>query len=234
MKSVNYYNQESQSYSNKRYPKEIRSYLHFFFRKRLNLVKTIIGEVAKKNDNLLEIGCADGVIVLEIYNDFPGVFNKIIGIDNASRMIDEAKTKNYSPEIDFYLRDNWQSSSKFNIILEVGVFNFTNMPEEIGFVKGFLEKDGCYICSVASPKSLKNFFQKEDKDFKNFYTFGEYEKEFAKYFEIKKIIPYGLFFPYLWKIPLLGSFLQPLLELIFAMIIPETFHEKIYLLKNKA
>lgn len=234
MENIDYYNQENKRYSQKRYPGEMIDYLHFFFRKRLELAKKFLKQIAKNNDNLLEIGCADGIVAFEINSEFKNVFHSIVGIDNAPKMIEVAlSNKAISPNVKFFLRDDWKTDMSYDIILEIGVFNFTDMVKEIDFVRDTLKREGYYICSVASKKSLKNYLRREDKDFKNFLTFKQYEKEFLKYFSIIDMHPYGLFVPYLWKFPEVGRKLQPILERLFAIILPDIFHEKIFLLRLK-
>ena len=234
MENIDYYNQENKRYSQKRYPGEMIDYLHFFFRKRLELAKKFLKQIAKNKDNLLEIGCADGIVALEINDEFKNVFNQIVGIDNAPKMIEAAlSNKAISPNVKFFLRDDWKTDMSYDIILEIGVFNFTDMVQELDFVRKTLKSRGYYICSVASKKSLKNYLRREDKDFKNFLTFKQYEKEFSKHFKIIDRYPYGLFVPYLWKFPAIGQKFQPIFERMFAVILPNIFHEKIFLLKLK-
>ena len=65
MKDVNFYDKESGTYSDKRYPKIVSSYNQFFFTERLRIVLKMLDKniSEKKNLSLLEIGCADGIVI---------------------------------------------------------------------------------------------------------------------------------------------------------------------------
>lgn len=233
MESVEYYNQESNKYSQKRYPEAINDYLPYFFNKRFEIAKRFIKKVMKNGDILLEIGCADGVILTKIYRAFEGrFFKKLIGIDNAPFMIEAAKRKTDLKEIEFCIRDQWNPDEKTDIVLEIGVFNFTKLSDEITFASSNLKENGFYICSVAGKKSLRNSFKNEGARFFNFLTFAEYEKEFSKKFDILESQRFGLYLPLVWKNKNIGRIIQPILDKIF-FFFPDYYHEAIYLMKKK-
>jgi 2-polyprenyl-3-methyl-5-hydroxy-6-metoxy-1,4-benzoquinol methylase len=236
MKDIEYYNKESSQYSKKRYPEVETEYVHFLFKKRLDIsikmLKTIVK--SRKNLELLEIGCADGIVLSEVAKKID-TLDRLIGVDISPEMIKVARKNNKNNIIHYYTREEYNFDNRlFDISIEIGVLNFTNFSEEIGFVKTHLKKGGYYVCSLASSTSIISILKPQNKqDYRHLLTFVEYEEELAKQFLIKKSTPYGLFIPHLWKIPILARFIQPMIEFLFKKIIPNQFHEKIYLLENK-
>lgn len=234
MKDSNYYNKESLVYSKKRYPKRATYFVHFLFKKRLQILIESIQSVIKKRKglSLLEIGCADGIVSVEIGNNIE-VFDKIIGIDISTKMI-EVANNNKNEKIKFLVRDKITNfNKKFDIIIEIGVLNLVNLSSEFAFVMDNLADEGFYICSIAAKTSTLNKLKPGgENDFKHFLTFKEYEREIEKSFLIIKSVSYGLFIPYIWKIPVFRYFLQVFIEKIFKNITPNLFHEKIYILKK--
>lgn len=233
MKDNNYYNKESSVYSEKRYPKKSKYFVHFLFKKRLKILIKILQLITKDKNklSLLEIGCADGFVSCEIGKNVKG-FSEIVGVDISPEMIDVARRNS---NIKFLVRDNEISfDKKFNIIIEVGVLNLVDLSYEFNFVKDNLSNDGFYICSIASRTSLYNKLKLSgENDFKHFLTFREYERKISEFFFIESFISYGLFIPYIWKIPFLAQFFQTVTENVFRKIVPNLFHEKIYILRKR-
>lgn len=236
MKDTNYYNKESNQYSKKRYPKLLTEYTHFLFKKRLSILINLIDSilVGKKGVKLLEIGCADGVVLKEINKKF-NVFTTLVGVDISPKMIDTAKDNNESKKIYYHMRNNEKlNEEQFDIIIEIGVLNFVNFISELNFVKNLLKKDGYYICSLAGESSLTTILKPENKkDYKHFESYKNYENELKERFSLINSVPYGLFIPHIWKIPFLAREVQPFVEFLIKKIFPNLFHEKMYLLKKK-
>lgn len=232
-KDINYYNAESISYSKKRYPKFDTDYVHFFFKKRRNILMGfldgIVGKEAEKF-SLLEIGCADGVIVRGIERKFSN-FSKIIGIDISPSMIAEA-IKNSPRAIQFYVRGEEGNLGLFDIVIEVGVLNLVELDTDLRFAKDHLADDGYYICSLAGKNSLLSRLRGGNNGFKNSLSFSDYETIIEKNFVIVDSRVYGIFIPLIWKIPFLGRFFQPFFEATMELLFPGWFHEKIYLLQK--
>lgn len=234
MKDVNFYDRESVDYSGKRYPKKTSSYTQFFFRKRLSIVLKFLDSIVtdRRDISLLEIGCADGVVIDSIYKRFPNTFSKMIGIDTSPKMIEVARNAHKDNPFTFEVRENFSDNSPKDVIVEVGVINYAGFLDELDFSSLHLKSGGIYIISLAGTDSIWNKLKKEGSRYKNFLSYADYEQEMRKKFDIIRISSVGLFIPYLWKVSVLGRLLQPL-ETILRPLAPNIFHEKVYLLKKK-
>ncbi len=238
MKDTNYYNVESSIYSSKRYPERTTDYLHYFFKKRLSIVLAFVKKnVTDKNGlKLLEIGCADGVITKRIEEKFGDKFSEIQGIDLSPQMIETAeKNKTLNSKIKYLVRTESNAiENSFDFIVEVGVINFTDFLAELQFVQKSLQREGLYILSIAGRDALVvRFGRNKVEAYKNLLNYSDYEKKIVEYFDIIEVIPYGFWLPGLWKLPALARMMQPVLDFIFTISLPNLFHEKIYLLKLK-
>lgn len=234
-KDINYYNKEGSMYSKKRYPEVDTEYVHFFFKKRREILMEMIrGIVSEKNEHLslLEIGCADGVIIQGIKKQYQK-FTRLVAVDIAPSMVAEAQRTSHS-SIEFYVRGQEGELGLFDVVVEVGVINLTDMNAEFRFVVEHLSQDGYYICSLASRTSLLSRLKIKKNYFQNHLSFDEYESEIKKYFTIIDSEVYGIFVPTIWKVPFLGRIIQRIIEKVTKPLVPSLFHEKIYILqKNK-
>lgn len=236
MKNTTYYNDESIQYSKKRYPEHATNFTHFLFKKRLELLLRLLKDTSPNlpNRSFLEIGCADGVVSFEILKRYPMIAS-LLGVDVSEGMINVAKAHNTFIHAQFSLRDDEELMKKhFNVVIEVGVLNLTDLAVDLSLAKQILQMDGYYICSLASSTSLSAKWKPENiSAYKHLRTYDVYEKEITQHFEIRKTIPYGLFIPHLWKIPLIARVIQPAVEFFIRFFAPNLFHEKIYLLQKK-
>ncbi len=234
MKDVNFYDKESGTYSDKRYPKIVSSYNQFFFTERLRLVLKMLDKniSEKKNLSLLEIGCADGIVIEKIYENFRNVFSSIAGIDISPEMIRVALEKYSGKPFTFKIRSDFSDALPKDVVVEIGVINYADISSEFRFAYDYMKTDSIYIISLAGTNSLWNRIKKGDKGFNNFLSYQEYEKEIRKNFDILSTSSVGLFIPLIWKLPALARIIQPI-ETVFRPILPNCFHEKIYLLKKK-
>src|SRR5258706_9235681 len=234
MKDTKFYDRESSAYSKKRYPLVDTDYLHFFFKKRLKILLSYLDFIPKGKGGmkLLEIGCADGVILRAI-SEHTESFSEMLGIDISPKMIEVAKSETSDKNISFSLR-NYQEIGVFDVILEIGVLNFNDLEKELTFVKRHLKKEGYYICSIASGTSLRARLKSDGDDGSgHFLNFTDYDREFKKHFKILKSTNYGLFIPLLWKISIIAMIVQPIFDNLFELLSSRLLHEKIYLLSNK-
>lgn len=233
LKDKNFYNQESTRYSSKRYPSVATNYIQYFFKKRMALVLGVLEENFRHQSglSLLEIGCADGVVLREISEKQNNIFAKLIGIDTSDGMISEAKVITVDDKINYFVRGEETFTNKFDVVLEVGVANYANIDEELISAKNNLKEDGIYILSLAGQGSINGFFSK-GAGYNNFLTYREYEQKIKKHFGIKKIIPVGIFVPMIWRASGMARVIQEIIEKIFKLS-PNLYHEKIYILKKK-
>ena len=233
MKDVNFYDKESRTYSEKRYPRKISSYNQFFFTKRLAIVLDLVAKAIKNRTGLsiLEIGCADGIVISEIFRAYKNSFSSVTGIDISPEMIRIARRKYEGSGIVFSERKDFATRAE-DIVLEIGVINYADISSEFRFAYDYMKTDSIYIISLAGTNSLWNRIKKGDKGFNNFLSYQEYEKEIRKNFDILLSSSVGLFIPLIWKLPALARIIQPI-ETVFRPILPNCFHEKIYLLKKK-
>jgi hypothetical protein len=90
------------------------------------------------------------------------------------------------------------------------------------------------VYSSAGKNSLHAKIKLTDKKYaEDYLSYPEYEAIISKYFNVVSSEIYGLFIPKLWVFPRLARKIQPTLEIMFRRILPNLFHEKIYLLKKK-
>lgn len=235
MKDTAYYDQESSKYSKKRYPEFEITYTQFLFKRRLALLLNALQETFLQSSSvdLLEIGCADGYVLSTIKN-LPIRIRSLIGIDISPAMI-EVASQTATANKRFYVRGTHPMKKKaFHGVVEVGVLNLTDLSTDLLYVKDRLKTDGYFFCSIAASTSLLTKLKPESAtDYHHFLTYEEYEREIRKYFFIAKSIPYGLFIPYLWRFPRVARIVQPSVETLLKTIIPNLFHEKLYILKMK-
>lgn len=237
-KDTEFYNKISHRYSADRYPVVVWSYTQFFFKRRLSFVVDSIGRLIKETDkdlSVLEIGCADGVVLRKIYEIFSPHFFYFLGIDISPKMIEVASRENSGTGIIFKTRGEYRDTRQYDLIVEVGVINYVaSLENEIAYVHGVLKGSGYYICSVAGTNSLWNKIETADKGFSNFCSYEEYEQILQNFFLIEKKIPVGFFMPLLWRAPAVARIVQPIIEIIFKPFVPNLFHENVYLLKKKS
>jgi predicted TPR repeat methyltransferase len=235
MKDTSFYDQESMQYSGKRYPKIAQSYTQFFFNRRLTIAKKFLQEVIKHKNRqltLLELGCADGIVVREFERVFPEAFSKIIGIDVSFGMVKEARRQNISDKAEFLLRQEYLNRVPVDVINETGVINYAGFDQDIEFVEKNLNEKGWYILSIAGTDSLRNKLKGEG-DFVDFRSFAEYEKILQVKFDLLQSQGCGVFIPHIWKVPALARVIQAAAEAIFGTILPNMCHEKVFLLRKK-
>gem|GEM_PF-1386338 len=232
--TVDFYDEESSKYSIKRYPKTTRSYTQFLFKKRLEIFLNLLEKVESslpEDATILEIGCADGVVLSAVERRFPKKFSSLVGIDISPNMIEVAKIKNTNERASFLLRQDLPNK-KFDVVIELGVGAYEYV-DEWKFVTNLLKENGSYFYSLAGSQSLFTKIKNRNAPYIKYYkTYKGYESILSEYFSIKKTQVYGLFIPWLWKIPFVGRLLQPIFDFVFQKITPELFHEKIYLLQN--
>jgi len=233
-KNLDYYQKEGEVYSDKRYPEIDTDYVHFFFKRRLTLLIMFLESVLKdkKDQEILEVGCADGVVSRSLMMCFDNI-KKINAIDISSVMIDSARQQTKNKNISFFIRGK-EPKQLYDIVVEVGVVNLTDREVEYNYALENLKPGGLYVCSLASKTSLRSIikFNKENDGFAHLLSFEDYERELAEKFEIVRTSPYGLFIPWLWKFPSVARHVQPFIDKVLSPL-EVVFHEKIYLLRKK-
>ena len=227
MKDSQFYNEESKHYSAKRYPLVATTYIQFFFKERLRLaveqLKAIVG--SKEHLTLLEVGCADGVVLREISKQFDGSFSKLVGIDTAKGMVEQARVLAADPRIQVFLRGEELLDGPVDVIMEIGVANYADIDEELEYAREHLADGGVYILSLAGKGSLNAFFGK-GVGYKNFLSYRDYEQKIAALFRIETVIPCGFFVPLLWRTPRIARIVQLAIEKVMAMITPNAFTKR--------
>jgi SAM-dependent methyltransferase len=233
-KDRDFYNKESAGYSSKRYPERASDYIQFFFKKRLSLTLKVLSRAFndKTSLSLLEIGCADGVVMREISKKVPRVFSEMTGIDTAEEMIKKAKAMDSQfLKTRYFVRGQEPAGARFDAIIEIGVANYTDFDAELRYAADHLKSGGKYILSIAGNGSL-NARLGGGVGYANFLSYGEYEDKIRGLFSLEMSLPVGLRVPLIWRTPALARFVQPILENTFLHIAPGLFHEKVYLLKK--
>ncbi|MES2314817.1 MAG: class I SAM-dependent methyltransferase [Patescibacteria group bacterium] len=233
IKDPAFYNKESAQYSAKRYPVVATNYIQFFFKKRLSLTLSHLRSLFGKSNglNLLEVGCADGVVLRDIQKKLPAVFSGMTGIDTAKDMIVAAASLDSTHKMKFYVRGE-EPVQTYDTIVEIGVANYADFDTELVYASEHLKVGGAYILSIAGNDSL-NARLGGGVGYNNFLSYAEYQKKIRAVFDIKKIIPVGFHVPFIWRVPFIARCIQPIVELIFLHTLPRLAHEKIFFLKKK-
>ncbi|MFZ2167379.1 MAG: class I SAM-dependent methyltransferase [Minisyncoccia bacterium] len=230
-----FYNEASTTYSSERYPAAPRSYRQFFFTRRLAvLVREMKPLLTRTNAplSLLEVGCADGIVLRTLYDTFGPHFRELHGNDVSPGMIASAKHLHADTPLTFSVRTEEPEGSAYDMIIETGVINYTDPATEIGYAASALKDAGSYILSYAGKGSLWDFFKPGRKGYQNLLPYPEFEALIQNKFEIEKTISIGFFVPLLWRLPFLAAPVQAVVELLGSHIMPNLAHEKMYLLKK--
>ena len=231
-----YYDEEASIYSQKRYPKRAKNYIQFLFTHRRDIVLGLVGRVIGSTAvprSLFEMGCADGVLLRAIDERYPNAFSKMLGSDISLPMVEEGRRLTQNPAISYIVRGELASSGEYSCALEIGVAAIVlDTQGELAFLSNQLMPGGYLVCSIAGRDSIAARWGSTAADRALLKPYREYEKEMKKLFEIAAMKPCGIFVPLLWRIPFLGSLLQPAFEALGG-ILPELAHERVYLLKKK-
>lgn len=232
--TIEFYDKESAIYSEKRYPKITQSFTQYLFKTRkyffLKRLGGVLGSM-DKNPSVLEIGCADGILLQQMEDRFPDKFEKLVGVDISSKMIWEAVSRNQNPKAKFFLRDNIQEE-RFDIVIELGVHPF-NLSNELEYVRTHLNPGGFFFYSVVGANSLHVRLKMRDKEYtKDYLDYQDYEREFLGHYSILSSDGYGIFIPKVWSLPTIARIIQPIVDKIFSFVMSSWYHEKIYLLRS--
>jgi len=230
-KDTSYYDAESGIYSAKRYPRVVTTYVQSFYQSRLRTLTSAVRGKVRQGGTMIELGCADGVVTRALYDLFHNVFSEVVGVDISRGMIERAKEMSSDRNIKFFLREEGCQWSRYDLVVEVGVINYADAERELEFARTIVHPDGVYICSVAGRDSLWHRLKPEDKRFRNFLLYSEYEELMRKHFFIASTSSVGLFIPHIWKVPAVARIVQPLIELVLRRIAPNLFQEKVYVLR---
>ena len=208
-----YYDEEASVYSQKRYPARAQNYVHFLFTRRRALLLGMLAKAiagTKEPRTLLEVGCADGVLLRSIAAAYPNAFAHMLGIDVAEPMIAMARKMTTEPGIEYKMRDELPHTGAFSVVLEIGVAALVHdTAGELGILGNQLESGGYLLCSFGAKSSIAARMEKGAGRRSELKTYAEYEAAMHKHFTVVKKIPYGIYVPLLWKVPALARVLQP-------------------------
>lgn len=211
------------------------SYVQFFFKRRLAITKSYIRQIVQEKSTpltLLEVGCADGIIIRSIEKEFPTAFSALVGIDIAAEMVEEARRQNVFSNVEFFTRDAYQEVSPVDLIIETGVINYANFEEEMAFAHVHLKTGGHYLFSIAGTGSIRNRL-KQEGSFADFRSYREYDRLVRMHFTVRGVQGCGLFIPYIWRVPVLARIIQGVLDPMVGWLLPSLCHEKVYLVEKK-
>lgn len=234
-RSSTFYDEESKNYSRRRYPKVATNYIQFFFTRRRKLVLKLLSEVVQRTEaprSLVEIGCADGILLRSIQERMPKVFDQLVGIDIAEGMITVAKDATDDPAISYEVRKEFIPNRKFTVAMEIGVGELTLKTEtEAEWAATQLVPGGYFLCGFAGRDSIVARLDKAAAHREHLNTYATYETALRKYFSIVGVRAYGLYVPFIWRIPFLARIVQPMAEIVGA-VFPDLCHEQVYLLQK--
>jgi SAM-dependent methyltransferase len=229
-KDIAYYDAESGQYSKKRYPERAATYVQSFFLRRLALLTGLVCEYAcARPVSLLEIGCADGVILRKLFAALPEAFSSMEGVDISPRMVEAARKLSEGLPMTFAART--ENIPPRDLVIEIGVLNYVpDFEQDIARLYDSVVLGGRAIISIAGTGSLWHRLKRTGEDFAHFLPYRTYEAALRKRFAIIASEPVGLFIPYLWRLPGIARFIQPTVERMLALVAPGLFHEKVYVL----
>lgn len=231
-----YYDNEASVYSEKRYPKRIVSYPQFLFTHRRELVLSFLHHVIANTDtprSLFEMGCADGVLLRSISERYPGAFSRMLGADISKPMIEAARARTADDTIQYVMRDSLPATGLYTCVLEIGVAAIIlDTENELAVLAGQLASGGYALCIVRGHDSIVFLLGRGGADRELFTSYTKYEQMMRERFTIVDSRTCGIYVPFLWKIPALARFLQPLAE-ILGRFFPSLAHERLYLLRKK-
>lgn len=231
-----YYDEEARVYSAKRYPKRIQNYTHFLFTHRRTLALKLLARAiagTKEPRTLLEVGCADGILLRSVASAYPNAFVHMLGVDVAEPMIEVARKMTTEPGVEYKMRDELSHAGAFSVVLEIGVAALAfDTKGELQILADQLAPGGYLLCSFSSSTSLAQKLARGTAgDTSVLRPYGIYEDAICERFTIVVSSAYGLYVPLLWKVPALARLLQPLAE-ILGQLFPSLAHEHLYLLKK--
>ncbi len=182
---------------------------------------------------MLESGCADGIVINSIMRNFPNLFLECVGTDISPGMIEKAQEKNRYHNVSYCLKDT-EESGLFDLVLAIGFLSPGIFGNEFDYIGKYLKNEGLIMISLPSRESLYSMIKLKGEQYaKDYWTHADYRRFLEKEFEIIDSIPCGLFIPKLWSVPFIARILQPITETIMKYIIPDLFHEKVFLLKRR-
>jgi SAM-dependent methyltransferase len=229
-KDTAFYDAESRQYSRKRYPEQAATYVQSFYLRRLAIVTGFTRALAKRKAlSLLEIGCADGIVLRRLLEALPGGFSSLMGVDASPQMVEAARELSTGLPIEYAVRG--EALAPRDLVLEVGVLNYVpNLEQELDALRAAIAPRGHAIISIAGMGSLWQRLKREGGGFAHFRSYAEYEAAIRARFSIVARRPAGLFIPHIWKAPALARVIQPAVEALVAPVPPGLFHEQLYLL----
>jgi SAM-dependent methyltransferase len=230
-----FYDKESTMYSGKRYTVK-NTYVQYFFQTRLNVVKKFLKKILiNDRKTVLDIGCADGVVTRDIFDSFERNIDHMVGVDISSLMISTARQITQSKyKIEYKMKEEL-TEKDFDIVLAMGYMSLPILEEEIVYLKKHIKTNGIYILTMAGNSSLHAILKVRGKPyFDDFNSYDKYEDALSKHFDILAKRPVGLFIPKLWSVPFIARYLQPFFDSIFRFVVPNLYHEKVYILKLKS
>ncbi|MFZ2500415.1 MAG: methyltransferase domain-containing protein [Minisyncoccia bacterium] len=231
-----YYDEEARVYSEKRYPSVAQNYVHFLFTHRRDLVLTFLKKVIEETPaprTLLEVGCADGILLRSIEDLYPGAFHTMLGVDLSKSMVGVAQSLTRTLSITYIVRNELSPINTFNVVLEIGVAALAlDTRGEIKVLADQLVEGGYLLCSFGGRTSIASRLARgASGDNSVLRPYHEYERMLCERFSIILSRPYGLYVPLLWRIPVLARLLQPVVE-VLGLVVPNLCHERLYLLKK--
>jgi SAM-dependent methyltransferase len=228
-----FYDAESAKYSSKRYPERPSDFIQYFFTERLKVALRELRAASRGNKGLrlLEVGCADGVVLRSIAKGLPGTFASMVGIDTSEGMVASATKLTPGTVATFFVRGT-EPRAEYDALVEIGVANYADFDTELTHASSVLSRDGTYVLSMAGNSSVSAKLGKSG-GYRNFLSYGEYEKKIRTSFDLIRTIPVGLHIPLIWRIPILARAIQPVFETCCRPLFPNLYHEKVYVLKRK-
>lgn len=233
-KDTRYYDTESAVYSAKRYPESPVTFTQYFFKARLKQTLALLAPyfTQKPPRFVLEIGCADGIVAHAIWKRFTPAIAAFDAVDAAPDMICVAKEQHKDTPIHFSMRDGPTLPGTYDLIIEVGVLNYTDIAIDFEAVASALAQGGRYVCSLAGDSSLQHLL-KGSSGYKHLRSYADYERELGEHFKIEHREAIGFFIPLLWKIPKLARVVQPIFDWFGRHVAPSLALEQLYVLTSK-
>jgi len=172
-KSIEYWNTVSKQWKKMVYNTDKPALIFPSSQLRQEIVLNEIRMNVNKDAKILDIGCADGSLIIQLLKEG---YNNVKGIDNSPKMIQEAclqlKKNDFNRDDIFFVgdADNYYTDEKFDVVIAMGLIEYVfDLDDFFGLVYNLLNKNG--IAYIESKNKLFNLFSAND------YTINTENKE---------------------------------------------------------
>jgi 2-polyprenyl-3-methyl-5-hydroxy-6-metoxy-1,4-benzoquinol methylase len=171
-KSVDYWNNVAKDWKKMAYNTDKPALIFPSSQIRQEIVVKEIKKHMNKNAKILDMGCADGSLVIELIKNG---YTNVKGIDNSQNMITEAKIQlrktgyGFNNIFEVADADGYKTKEKFDIVIAMGLIEYVKNADSFAkLVCDLLKKDG--VAYIESKNKLFNVFSANEFTIKSCLT----------------------------------------------------------------